>query len=304
MLGGVVAGALGFAASELDLLNTRTMNTDLGDRIDQQAERITALENVERPAPAEPGAPATVDLSGIESSLTALQETVGSLETRLTELENRPAPVQDSSPAISEDYAEELAALQSSIEAQKSEIDELLANARSVEEATAEAARQSAAQSALANLTAALNNGEAYADPLEDLSQAGVAEVPAPLRAPASTGVATLQSLQIAFPENARAALAAARSAGADTGESGAIGFLRRQLGARSVQPRSGDDPDAILSRAEAAVREGRLQVALTEIDSLPEQAQAAMEEWLTKARARVEAQAALSDLSQRVAGN
>ena len=57
-------------------------------------------------------------------------------------------------------------------------------------------------------------------------------------------------------------------------------------------------DPDAILSRAEAAVRDGRLTDALAEIDTMPEQARAALDEWAGKARQRLEIQAAVQRLA------
>ena len=82
----------------------------------------------------------------------------------------------------------------------------------------------------------------------------------------------------MAFPTAARAGLEAALRA--DMGSSWterATNFLRAQTGARSLDPREGDDPDAILSRAEAAVSAGDLATALTEIAALPEPAQTAM---------------------------
>ena len=61
----------------------------------------------------------------------------------------------------------------------------------------------------------------------------------------------------------------------AETAEDGVMGglgaFLQNQLGGRSVVPREGDDPDAVLSRVGAAVEAGDLSTALTEIESLPE---------------------------------
>ena len=296
VLGGVIAAALGFVASEMNVLNTRVDTTEMKSTLDQQAEQIAALE-ASKPV-------AAPDLSGIEAQIAALDETVMEFETRLAELENRPVAQSDGTAAPAADYSQELAALQSSVEAQKAEIDRLLENALSVEEATAEAARRAAVQNALTKITAALNTGGGYDPALADLSQAGVQDVPEALAVPADSGVATLLSLQTEFPNNARAALSAARAAGVDEGDGGAVGFLRRQLGARSVEPREGSDPDAVLSRAEAAVREGRLTDALTEIETLPPEAQAAMESWLSDARARVEAEAAVQDLSQRLTAN
>jgi hypothetical protein len=112
--------------------------------------------------------------------------------------------------------------------------------------------------------------------------------------------VPTLSELQDSFPDAARAALAAARDAAARSGETGSLtAFLRNQLGARSLEPRAGDDPDAILSRAGAALREGRLSAALAEIDDLPDVARAELDGWAERARQRLQAVAAARQLSE-----
>jgi hypothetical protein len=54
---------------------------------------------------------------------------------------------------------------------------------------------------------------------------------------------------------------------------------------------------DAILSRAEAAVRDGRVADAIAELDGLPEQAAAQTAAWRELAETRLAAFAALDDL-------
>jgi hypothetical protein len=73
--------------------------------------------------------------------------------------------------------------------------------------------------------------------------------------------------------------------------------WLRRQLDARSVTPREGDDVDAVLSRAEAAAAAGELEAALAEIEALPEDVRAPFAEWEAAARTRLAAKAALAEL-------
>ena len=87
-------------------------------------------------------------------------------------------------------------------------------------------------------------------------------------------------------------------------GPGGIGGFFKQQLGARSVAPRDGDDPDAILSRAEAAMRDGRLADALAEVKALPPEAQEPLSEWLSDAQARHDAQDAVQTLTQRLTAN
>jgi len=79
---------------------------------------------------------------------------------------------------------------------------------------------------------------------------------------------------------------------------------LREQLNVRSVAPRDGDDADAILSRAQAAVSEGQLQAALDEITALPEVAQAKLSEWAGLAQIRVDAVQAADEISLSLISN
>ena len=130
-------------------------------------------------------------------------------------------------------------------------------------------------------------------------------EVPAALSGPAEDGLPTLSQLQASFPDAARAALDAAIRA--DTGSEAGdrlFSFLRVQTGMRSLTPREGDDPDAILSRAEAALRGGDLGTVLTELEGLPETGRSEMTGWEDVARVRLEALAAAEALSSSLNTN
>ena len=70
------------------------------------------------------------------------------------------------------------------------------------------------------------------------------------------------------------------------------------------MTPKDGADPDAVLSRAEAALKEGRLNDALAEIETLPPEASAAMDGWVARARARRAAQDAAESLAQSLNSN
>jgi len=67
------------------------------------------------------------------------------------------------------------------------------------------------------------------------------------------------------------------------------------------VAPREGDDADAILSRAEAAVRSGDLDAALSELSGLPDVAKSALSEWQSRAQTRLEAKTAADGLVQQL---
>jgi hypothetical protein len=124
-------------------------------------------------------------------------------------------------------------------------------------------------------------------------------DLPIALTNAADAGVATTAELTDAFPAAARAALATARSEGV-SGETGGIGgFLRNQFDVRSTAPQEGPGPDAVLSRAEAAIKEGRVADALAEIEALPEVVRAEMTDWTALATERAHALEAISTLSE-----
>jgi hypothetical protein len=98
--------------------------------------------------------------------------------------------------------------------------------------------------------------------------------LPNQLRSLAEEGVQTYQELRDSFAEAARSALNAARDElNESEGFTGIGNYLRKQFQARSVTPKTGDDADAVLSRAEQALRENDLNGALNELDALPDAA-------------------------------
>ncbi|MEO0828964.1 MAG: hypothetical protein AAFY03_00705 [Pseudomonadota bacterium] len=126
-------------------------------------------------------------------------------------------------------------------------------------------------------------------------------DIPEVLQAASETGIPTAESIAEALPGTARSALDALRreTPAGSTGER-LTNFFQTQVGARSLAPREGDDPDAVLSRVEAAVRQGDLSTALSTLDVLPETGQAIFSDWIaeaTKRRDALDAAEALSDL-------
>ena len=310
VLGGLVAGIIGFALAEYDVLGTRGDSDALRATLDDQQARLSALEEAE--------APAAPDLSGMDdlsarvdsatesadaatSELAALSDRLATLEQRLTTLEDRPMP-DGGSLGDTAAYERELANLQDAVERQNAEVAQLLENAQAAEEQSAATEARARIRTALAEVRDALTSGQPFAEPLAAI--AAEREVPAALSDVADAGVVTLATLQAEFPDTARAALAAARDSGEVDGEGGVGGFLRRQLGARSVAPRPGADPDAVLSRAEDAVRRGDLAQALNEIDTLSDGTREALGDWLPQARARHDAVVAANDIAADLPAN
>jgi hypothetical protein len=261
-----------------------------GEIIDTLADRVGALE-----------ANTALDDALAESSSEAArrdEEIIAGLDTlagRLDELGNRLDAVERLAPEGSEAaqaaaaaYERELAALREMFEGELAALEAQQADVGQMEADAAEAARAAAGRAALARVVTALDTGQPFAEPLAELQETTGIEVPEALARAGAEGVPTLASLQEAFPPAARAALDAAIKAAVDDGSMTRLSaFLRSQLGTRSLEPREGDDPDAILSRAEAALKLGDIEGALSELDAMPEASASALAAWKEMANAR-----------------
>ncbi|SLN24763.1 hypothetical protein ROJ8625_01028 [Roseivivax jejudonensis] len=307
--------------SDIDLTSVQDSVADLVDRTGTIGTDLTALtRRVE-----ELGA----EIEGLSAGLSAMNEDAGTLAERVTAIEKAPmedavspetvaayerelqelqSRVEDQSAVFEEASAERQAAMeeafaeqQSQIEAQRAELQAMVEAARSAEAEAERQAELSQLRAAAGDLLTAVRTGDPYADALAPLADG--MEIPEALSVAAEEGVPTRAALTETYPEAARDGLAAARAAGAGTEGDGnrLSAFMARQLNARSVTPRDGDSPDAILSRVEAAVNAGDLSTALDEIATLPEPAQEAMSEWTERARIRAEALAAAEGVVQQL---
>lgn len=259
------------------------------------ADRVTETENaLAAPQDAAP------DLSGIEAQLSELNEGLLTLQQRVTALEERPVAAPEA-PAV------DMSGFESEISGLQSQVAELVAEANVAEATAAAAANAQLARAALARVMASLETGTPFGDALNELQGASAVTVPEVLEKTASEGVPTLAGLQQSFDPIARDALAAARAGTPDqsAGVSDRLtSFLRARTGARSVEPRNGDDPDAVLSRVGASIATGNISDALAEAEALPETARSAMTEWLSQAEMRQQALAAADSLAQQLNSN
>jgi len=69
----------------------------------------------------------------------------------------------------------------------------------------------------------------------------------------------------------------------------------------RSLEPREGAGADAVLSRAQAALRNGDVGGALSELDDLAPEGLAEMRGWMDLANSRVDALADIASLRANV---
>ncbi len=265
------------------------------DSVGALEDRVTATEDA---VAAQAGA--TPDLSGIETQLSALSASLGDIEARVAALEARPTGTGDAPDVDMSEVEGEISTLQDQLAA-------LIAEANVAEASAAAAAQTQLARAALARVMANLETGAPFANALADVEDASDVAIPEVLSNTAAEGVPTLLDLQNGFDPVAREALAAARGSASNEGAGVAdrLGsFLRARTGARSVEPRDGDDPDAVLSRIGASVGTGNLGDALAEAEALPEEARSVMTDWLTQAETRQQALAAADALSQELNSN
>ena len=318
--GGVIAAALGYGVATYfpipGLLDRTGQAAQTESTLASLANRIGALESA--PAPAVDAA-LSDRVQALEQrtapdmpDLAPLIAAIAALDARLNALESAPrtAITAEGGP-VSPDLAAAVEALRAEVEGLKGSGESVSAkiaaaaadaNARLAEaEAQAaqlkaeaeETARKSMARAAVGRLQASLESGVPFASALENLS--GL-DVSASLVAVAETGVPTQSALEAAFPPAARAALEASLKADMGASWSERLGsFLQSTTGARSLTPREGTDPDAVLSRAEAALKKRDLEAALNELTGLPPEGQAAMSDFVAMANQR---RAAITDIN------
>lgn len=335
LLGGLIAGGAGFGAAAYVIpryLPQLAGGASATSEMQAQADRIAALDSaiadLKTQAPVQTAAvpddlPTRLDemtarLSAIERANAAVADQITALDGRLGEIERRPMTGNATSAAALEavnreldGFRAEMAAQMKAAEAARTQI-ATAADAAAAKVATVEseaervrteaetAAKSAAVGGGVARILAALESGAAFDSAVGDVKAAGF-DVPEALVSQAQ-GVPTLAALRDSFPEAARTALAVSiRDVAPDDAWSRIVAFFRSQSGARSLAPRAGDDPDAILSRAEASLRAGDLARSVEELKALPEPGQAVMAEWVAKAERRLGAVEASATLQQLV---
>ena len=306
LLGGALAAIGGFALSHFNILgiaNDSSAIPALTAQLDQAAQQQTAATGQlatdlaalsDRVAKLESApAPAAPDLSrldALDQRLAAIEAipadgnaSTAALTAKVAELEQRLAnlPAGGTDPALQQKLDDALARLTEA---------ETAATARATE---ADAAAQAAAHAkALDVLSAAVATGQPFAAELQALADPALTSA---LGATAGSGVPSLAQLQSSFPDAAREALRLARDLSTEDGWGDRlVDFLATQTGARPLTPLEGTTPDAILSRAEFALSEGRIADALAELDPLDPAVKAALDPWTTQAKAHLAAATAL----------
>ncbi len=321
LLGGAIAAAIGFGAArypdqwpfatEPSVDPVEAKLTDFGDRLSgledttaSQSASLTALQD-------------DAQLQEFRGELTGtlddLRGQIDTMSAKMTDLDNRLHSVEkmpegsgmEAAAAAAAAYERELKQMRQMLDTELERITAAKDEAQTLEVNAAETARAAAARAAMSRVLNALETGRPYDNALFDVTQNAGVDAPPALAEHASDGIVTLAQLQDSFPKAARVALDASIRASAKGDHMERFtAFLRTQLGARSLEPKEGDDPDAVLSRAEAALKNGQIDVALTELEAMPDAGQPALEVWITQATARKNALEAAQALAQQVNSN
>ena len=302
LLGGVIAGGIGFGiATFLQPEDNSAQMTELLNSQAEQAEQISDLQAQLENLP-------TPDVSDqIATGLGDLPDQITEIQDRLQVVERQPNADGTLSETALAAYQAELDALRAELDEQQSavmsaasqagaDLAAARAEAERLEQEALAAAEAAVARAAINRIATAVDTGAPFADALGDLD---TSDVPVAFMDAAETGVTTSADLKDDFPAAARAALATARSEGESDDAGGLSGFLLSQFNVRSTSPQEGSSPDAILSRAEAAVKEDRVADALAEIEALPEVARAEITEWTARAQERADVLDAIAILSE-----
>ncbi|MDO5756355.1 MAG: hypothetical protein Q4P24_02405 [Rhodobacterales bacterium] len=304
LLGGVCAGAIGFAAAYyLEMQNSSAAARNTAATLGAQSDKIDALEARLDSLPSAP------DTSGVEAAqedtaakLTELSDKISALTAQVDEIEAQPTGGGEGGVSASDlkDLRGTLKDLRGTLDDQSKQIANLVSEAEERDNDALAAAQQDLRRAALSRIGAALDSGTPFAPALDDLEKAGIS-APDALQNAAGAGVPTQAALQQAFAPAARTALAQARRSRDGGGTDSVWSFLSGQLGARSLERREGPGTDAILSRAEDDLRNGDLAAALTEVETLPEPASGALAEWTQDAKRRMQALAAYDALAAKM---
>ena len=329
LLGGVLSGAIGFGAASYYFMNRPSeVEQNLAKVQATQENQQAALKDVTAQVSGLPEAvakaqTALADLSEVSNSkdeslsagLSDLAAKLQDIDARLTTLEKRPVAEGAMTSEAAAAYERELQTMRDLLATQRADIEKLAAEATAriegvaqqaaeAEKSAEQTAKATAVKVAVAQLQSVLDNGGAFEATVTNLAEAGV-DVPQVLKDAAKGGVPTLLDLQETYPQAARAGLAASVKATTGDGVGDKIGaFFRSQVGARSLEPREGDDPDAVLSRAEAALGKGDIAGVIALVGALPEEGQAAMAGWVKQAETRLQAVEAVRALADSLNGN
>lgn len=156
---------------------------------------------------------------------------------------------------------------------------------------------------AVVALRRAADEGAPFATDLDLAAALGLSRADvAALRPYADKGVPTKAALAAEFPGVGDAIVRATTQANPNAGiVQRLVAGIGSLVTVRPTVPVAGNDPAAIVSRMQAAVKAGDLQTALNERDNLPDAGKAASADWAAAAKDRVAVDALIAKVAQSV---
>jgi hypothetical protein len=234
-------------------------------------------------------------------SVKALEVAIETLQTELTEVTALQALTAQGGQASDEalqQFEEKLAAISSAqLKLNKSQL-----IAVEAQQSAEDKLRLADATNAVSRISDALETGQAYQNELDQLSGISGIDIPPGLADSAASGAPSLSGLKKQLPELSRIVLRedAATKAGDDVvGKFTA--FLKSQVGTRSLEPKQGDDMDAVLSRIEATLKADDLDAAMVETTKLNDAAKQTMADWVASLAKLNGARVALHAVQQQL---
>ncbi len=251
------------------------------DRVARQVEQMAGQAN---------SATAEIDVDGLQARLNALETNMIKLTGELQQAARQAREMADDAVAP---LGDDIKDLSQKVEAMAAEAANRVA-----------AVQKEAFAIALVQLRVAIDKGRSFANVLAAIGQRFggqtiVDEALKTLNEHADEGVKNIDALQSEFPEVIRLVLH-----GSDMAAPGFWDTAKQKLAnlvtVRRTGAIDGDSAEAILARAEHALNDGDLTVAVAEIESLDAAAQAKAAPWLDDAKARIAVEAAMDTLEQQ----
>jgi hypothetical protein len=256
------------AAPQDDAVNEVFEDVEASNSSTDIATGVAVADNAALIAAEESVRAANEEIAGLQSALQAANRQIAALEADLA---------QARLSFNAETMARENAA--------SDEIADLRAR---LADAEARAARLPS-EGAMISMMNALATGSPFADPLRSAGTIIQAET-APIAAYAASGVPTYAEIERGFEPAARKAVAADIRAKANGPVAQFFASIASLVVVRPAEPQAGNTLVARLSRAEAALENNDIGVALREVSPIDGKAREAMEPWIKDAEARLAA--------------
>jgi hypothetical protein len=315
LVAGFICAGLGFGAAILSQPSNPIwpVHPDVAQFRDEATGQITGIDKrlnalERRVTDADQRAVGAVFQSDLDALTAGYDQRFLGIASQLENFDKRLAALEKSTieSAIPDElvtqYQDEVKRLKETLEAQRESLQKFMSETAQTANEVTQRAKDTVARGIVAQIRAAIEAGGPFDTAIKEFDEQVGQAIPNQLRSLAEEGVQTYQELRDSFAEAARSALNAARDELDESeGVTGIGNYLRKKFKARSVTPKTGDDADAVLSRAEQALRENDLNGALNELDALPDAARHQMQPWIDQARERQDALEQLDILSQEI---